>query len=98
MPRKPAKASPVDPVKVCTLALKQVKCAADYYTLGSINSTEILTVAWEQLATDEQQRITDLINSNVQLGPQALANELVGGRLPGLVYLHKTKRTICSGR
>lgn len=76
MPRKPAKADPIDPVKVCTLALKQVKCAAEYHRIGSVNSPDVLTAAWEQLTLDEQQRITDLINSNIQPDPQIIADEL----------------------
>lgn len=72
-----AKSTQIDPVKVCTLALKQVKCAADYHRIGNVNSPEIVTAAWEQLTTDEQQRITDLITSNVQPDPQVLANELM---------------------
>lgn len=72
-----AKHNQIDPVKVCTLALKQVKCASDYHRIGSANSTEIVAAAWEQLTIDEQQCITDLINSNVQPDPQVLANELM---------------------
>ncbi len=72
-----AKPNQIDSTKVCTLALKQVKCAADYHRIGSANSTEILTAAWEQLTTDEQQHIADLINSNVQPAPQSLADELM---------------------
>lgn len=71
------KANLIDPVQICTLALKQIKCAADYHRIGSVNSTEIVTAAWEQLTTDDQQRITDLINSNVQPDPQTVADELV---------------------
>lgn len=78
MPRQSlAKSTQVDPVKVCTLALKQVKCAADYHRIGNANSPEIVTAAWEQLTIHEQQRITDLINSNLQPDPQALADELM---------------------
>lgn len=72
-----AKPNQIDSTKVCTLALKQVKCAADYHRIGSTNSTEVLTAAWEQLTTDDQQRITDLMNSNVQPDPQVLADELM---------------------
>ena len=67
MARKPlAKSTQLDPVKVCTLALKQVKCAADYHKIGSANSIEVVAAAWEQLTQDDQQRIADLVNSNVQ--------------------------------
>lgn len=72
-----AKPNQIDSTKVCTLALKQVKCAADYHQIGSVNSTEVLTAAWEQLTTDEQERIADLINSKVQPDPQVLADELM---------------------
>lgn len=72
-----AKSTQVDSVKVCTLALKQVKCASDYHQIGSANSIEVVAAAWEQLTTDDQQRIADLVNSNVQPDPQALADELV---------------------
>ncbi len=67
----------IDPVKVCTLALKHVKCAADYHRIGNANSTEIMTAAWEQLHLDEQQRLTDLINSDAQLDPRMLVDELM---------------------
>ena len=67
----------IDPVKVCTLALKHVKCAADYHRIENANSTEIMTAAWEQLHIDEQQRLTELINSNAQLDPQNLVDELI---------------------
>jgi len=67
----------IDPVKVCTLALKQVKCAADYNRIGTANSPETLTTAWNLLAESEQQRITDLLNNNAQPDPQTLADELI---------------------
>lgn len=70
------KSNQIDPVQVCTLALKQVKRAADFHCIGNANSTEIMTAAWEQLGADEQQRITDLVNNNAQLDPQVLVNEL----------------------
>ncbi len=66
----------LDPVKVCTLALKHVKCAADYHRIGNANSTEILSAAWGQLQVGEQQRLTELINSDAQLDPQILVDEL----------------------
>lgn len=71
------KADLIDPVQVCKLALKQIKCAADYHRIGNANSPEIVTAAWEQLTTDEQQRITDSINSNAQPAPQTVADELM---------------------
>ena len=67
----------LDPVKVCILALKHVKCAADYHRIGNANSIEVMTAAWEQLQVDEQQRLTDLINSDAQLDPQILVDELM---------------------
>lgn len=70
------KLNQIDPVQVCTLALKQVKRAADFHCIGNANSTEIMTAAWEQLDANEQQRITDLVNNNAQLDPQVLVNEL----------------------
>ena len=66
----------IDPVKVCILALKHIKCAADYHRIGNANSTEIMTAAWGQLHLDEQQRLTKLINSDTQLDPQILVDEL----------------------
>ncbi len=67
----------IDPVKVCILALKHVKCAADYHGISNANSTEIMTAAWEQLQVDDQQRLTELINSDAQLDPQILVDELM---------------------
>ena len=76
--RKPStKPQPIDPVKVCTLALKQAKCVADYNRIGTANSPETLTSAWNLLAESEQQRITDILNNDVQPKPQAIADELI---------------------
>ena len=72
-----AKSTQLDSVKVCTLALKQVKCASDYHKIGSANSIEVVSAAWEQLTTDDQQRIADLLNNNVQPDSQALADEFM---------------------
>lgn len=71
------KPDPIDPVKVCTLALKQVKCASDYHRVETVNSPEILTAAWEHLTADEQQRITDIVNANTPADPQTIADELM---------------------
>lgn len=77
-PRKSStKPQPIDPVKVCTLGLKQVKCAADYNRISTANSAETLTAAWNLLTESEQQRITDIVNNNAQLDPQVLADELM---------------------
>ena len=74
----PKSTNPIDPVKVCTLALKQVKCASDYNRIGTANTPEILTAAWKLLTESEQQRISDILNNNAKLvDPQALANELI---------------------
>lgn len=70
------KSNQIDSVQVCTLALKQVKRAADFHCIGNANSTEIMTAAWEQLDAEEQQRITDLVNNNTQLDLQGLASKL----------------------
>lgn len=67
----------IDPVKVCTLALKQVKCVADYNRIGTANTPETLTSAWNLLTESEQQRITDIINNNAQPDPKTLADELM---------------------
>ena len=75
--RKSTKPETINPTQVCTLALKQVKCAADYNRIGTANSPETLTSAWSLLAESEQQRITDIINNNIQPDPQALVDELI---------------------
>lgn len=75
--RKTSKPETIDPVKVCTLALKQVRCVVDYNRTSTANSAETLTAAWNLLAAPEQQRITDIINNNIQPNPQALADELI---------------------
>jgi len=75
--RKSTKPETINPTQVCTLALKQVKCAADYNRIGTANSPETLTSAWSLLAESEQQRITDIINNNIQPNPQALVDELI---------------------
>jgi len=75
--RKTSKPDDIDPMKVCTLALKQVKCVADYNRIGTANSPETLTSAWSLLTELEQQRITDIVNNNAQPDPQALADELM---------------------
>jgi len=76
-PRKTSKPDTIDPVKVCTLALKQVKCVADYNRIGTVNSPEILTSAWSLLTESEQQCITDILNNDAQPKPQDIADELI---------------------
>jgi len=71
------KPQPIDPAKVCTLALKQVKCVADYNRIGTANTPETLTAAWNLLTESEQQRLTDIINNNAQPDPKTLADELM---------------------
>jgi len=75
--RKTSKPETIDAVQVCTLAFKQVKCAADYNRIGTANTPETLTAAWNLLTELEQQRITDIVNNNAQPDPQALADELI---------------------
>lgn len=76
-PRKAPATNPIDPVKVCILALKQVTCVADYNRIDTANTPETLTAAWNLLAAPEQQHITDIINNNAQPDPQVLADELI---------------------
>ncbi len=76
-PRKTSKPDTIDPVKVCTLALTQVKCVADYNRIGTVNSPETLTSAWSLLTESEQQCITDILNNDAQPKPQDIADELI---------------------
>jgi hypothetical protein len=75
--RASTKTTTLDSVKVCAAALKQVKCAADYHRIGSVNAPEILAAAWEQLNQEEQTRIINIVNDDTKAAPQAIADELV---------------------
>jgi len=72
-----SKSNSIDPVKVCTFALKQVRCAADYNRISTANTPETLTAAWSLLSVAEQQRITDIVNNNAQPDRQSIADELI---------------------
>ena len=74
-PRK-QKTTPIDPITLTAAALKAVKIATDYYRLDSITDPSIFQSAWSSLPESEQQRITDIVNNNIQPEPQAIANEL----------------------
>jgi hypothetical protein len=87
-PRKTSTAT-LHPVKVCTLALKQVKSASDYHQIGSANTPETLTTAWSELSEQDQQRIIDLVNANTQPDPRTIADELMA--CGTLIQLQATK-------
>ena len=70
------KTATLNPIKVCMLALKQVKSASDYHQLSNTSPTETLTAAWNTLSEADQQRITEIINNDVPFTPQAIAEEL----------------------
>lgn len=70
------KTATLDPTKICTLALRQVKSASDYHQIGNTNPNEILTAAWNTLSEADQQRITNIINNDVPTNPQLIADEL----------------------
>lgn len=77
-PRKTAtKTATLDPVKVCSLALKQVKSASDYHQIGVANSPETLTAAWEYLAQEDQTRIINIVNNDTPADPKTIASELM---------------------
>lgn len=73
----PRKTATLDPVKVCSLALKQVKSASDYHQIGSVNTPETLTAAWEYLTAEDQTRIINIVNSNTPSDPKTIADELM---------------------
>ncbi len=75
--RKPAKTNSIDPVKVCVLALRKIKCAADFHRIGNANSQEVMNAAWSQLTSDEQQQITQIIDTNKPADPKTIADELI---------------------
>ena len=70
------KTATLDPVKVCMLALRQIKSASDYHAIGNTNPNEILTAAWNTLSEVDQQRITNIINNDTPATPQTIADEL----------------------
>jgi len=75
--RKPAKTNSIDPVKVCVLALRKIKFAADFHRIGNANSQEVVNAAWSQLTSDEQQQITQLVNANTPADSKTIADELI---------------------
>lgn len=75
-PRKSTKTNPIHPVALAVAALKAVRCGADYHRLGSTIDAFVFQAAWNQLPADEQQRLTQIVNSNAQPDPQAIADEL----------------------
>jgi len=75
--RKPTKTNSIDPVKVCVLALRKIKCAADFHRIGHANSQEVVNAAWSQLTSDEQQQITQLVNANTPADSKTIADELI---------------------
>lgn len=74
--RKSSRTATLDPVKVCALALKQVKSASDYHRIGNANAPETLTAAWEHLTSEDQTRIINIVNSDTPADPQSIADEL----------------------
>lgn len=75
MPRKTTKTS-IDPISLAHAALKNVKTAADYNRISNTTEPQVLTEAWNTLAESEQQRITQIVNTETQPSPQAIALEL----------------------
>ena len=66
----------IDPIVITAAALRAIKTSFDYHRIGSSNPTETVTAAWEHLTELEQQRITEIVNNDVQPEPQAIADEL----------------------
>lgn len=77
MPRRSTKTSDVDPISLCTAAFKNVKDAADYHAIVNTTEPEVRTDAWNKLSTVEQERIKEILNTNNQPLPQAVAAELM---------------------
>lgn len=75
MPRKSTKTS-IDPISLCCAALKNVKTAADYNRISNSTEPKILTQAWYTLPESETSRITQIVNTETQPSPQAIALEL----------------------
>lgn len=75
MPRKSTKTS-IDPISLAHAALKNVKTAADYNRISNTTEPQVLTEAWNTLAESEQQRITQIVNTETQPSLQAIALEL----------------------
>lgn len=71
------KAVTIDPVKVCVLALKQIKSSGDYHQIGSVNPAEVLATAWGQLTAQEQQKITGIVNTDTPTDAKTIADELM---------------------
>lgn len=73
--RKPSKNS-IDPIALTAAALKAVRSAADYHRLGNTTEPAVLEAAWNKLPESEQQRLTDIVNTNAPADPQLIADEL----------------------
>ncbi len=57
---------PVDIVKLTVIALKQVKYAPSYWKLSQNTEAAVLQEAWVQLGSEEQQRINNLVEKDIQ--------------------------------
>ena len=60
------KVMPVDIVKLTVIALKQVKYAPSYWKLSQKTEAAVLQEAWMQLGSEEQQRINNLVEKDIQ--------------------------------
>lgn len=69
-------ATTIDPVSVTALALKQIKTAIDYSRISRANTETVVDQAWNRLSESEQQRISDIIENDVQPTPEVIADEL----------------------
>lgn len=74
--RKSSKTNPIQPVALTVAALKAVRSCSDYNRLSSTTEPAVFEAAWNQLPESEQQRITDIVNSNTAPTPEVIATEL----------------------
>ncbi len=75
-PRKAKSTTTIDPITLCSAALKSIKIASDFHRIGSTTEQSVFQTAWEQLPNSEQQRITEIVSANTLPTPEAIASEL----------------------
>ena len=66
-----------DLISSTVAALKAVSSAADYHRLGNDTDRAALAAAWELLPLEEQNRITQLVESDSEPQAQAIAAQLI---------------------